>query len=1084
MHNNVNSQTTCCTCFESYHIQYFDPNMMNDQWLCMKCTADIFPFNSFDDDCMFRESIQSFFGICVVPFDISNLIFDPFELNNEDELTPLHEIDPDVNYFNHGYVPRDNCKYYNEHSFNKKFDDKNNFSVFHLNVRSLPKNQCDLVNYLNTLNTEFSVIGLSETWLNTNNCTLYDIDNYDHVCQYRQNKKGGGVSLFIKSDITYKVIDPLKVNDEFMECIFVEIDDCHVCPGKKSVLVGVVYRPPNTNLSDFNSRLEGILQLLKKENKLVYIMGDFNVNLLGIDTHPASSDFLNLLYAYAFFPLINKPTRVQNDTATIIDNIYCNYDYNEKLVNGILVTDISDHFPIFSINHSTELNKTVNYFYSRSFSQRNIEKFLNMLNEFDWNHLYSHTDCNLAFTYFHSNYKKIYDTCFPTKRTKKGYLNKKPWLSMALKNSIKTKNLLFLKSRKDPSLATVTSYKTYRNLLNSLLRKAEKQHYHELMENNKNNLRKSWQIIKNIINRRNDTKTNKKFLVDNRLITDRMAIADGFNDFYINVGANLAKSIPTNTNDPMAYMTDLYNNNSIYLCPTNDDEIRKVVALCKNSSAGWDGINAKMVKCSLNTILKPLVHLINLSLTQGKFPNELKLARVIPLFKSGDCQLFKNYRPVSVLPFFSKIYERIMHNRLLDFVDKNKLLYSYQFGFRPSHNTNNALMLLVDKILTGFDKNEITIGVFIDFSKAFDTVNHELLLKKLYRYGIRGVAHNWLTDYMNNRKQYVHYDGISSSTGNISCGVPQGSILGPLLFILYINDISKVSDNLCSILFADDSSFFIQGKDVTLMTSILNIELRKLVLWIQSNKLSLNVEKTNFILFKPRKKRIHESINIDINSRQIERIYHTKFLGIYISCDLSWDHHTRYISSKISKGIGIIYKLRKYLSFKTLLSMYYTFVFPYINYCIEIWGATTKHNLLTLHKLQKKAVRIITFSNYTEHTCPLFESLTVLNIYKLFVHYVGLFMFKSYNRLTPPSLRYMFNHNREYHDHETRQHHHYHVPIFNTQICQRNIRYNGVITWNYILENIEINCSYHSFKHRLKVQLLSNDVMEKMVLRY
>ena len=257
-------------------------------------------------------------------------------------------------------------------------------------------------------------------------------------------------------------------------------------------------------------------------------------------------------------------------------------------------------------------------------------------------------------------------------------------------------------------------------------------------------------------------------------------------------------------------MTDLYNNNSIYLRPINDDEIHKVVALCKNSSAGWDGINAKMVKCSLNTVLKPLAHLINLSLTQGKFPNELKLTRFIILFQSGDCQLFKNYRPVSVLPFFSQIYENIMHNRLLDFVDKNELLHSYQFVFRPSHNTNNALLLLVDRILTGFDKNEMTIEVFINFRKAFYTVNHELLLKKLYRYGVRGVIHNWLTDYMNNRKQYVHYDGFTSSAGNILCGIPQGSILGPLLFILYINDKSKVSDNLCPILFADDSSFFIQ----------------------------------------------------------------------------------------------------------------------------------------------------------------------------------------------------------------------------------------------------------------------------------
>ena len=350
-------------------------------------------------------------------------------------------------------------------------------------------------------------------------------------------------------------------------------------------------------------------------------------------------------------------------------------------------------------------------------------------------------------------------------------------------------------------------------------------------------------------------------------------------------------------------------------------EITETVKSLKNSSAGWDFIPASIAKQCLKHYIKPLTYLINSSFESGTFPEELKLAKVIPIFKSGVKQDISNYRPISILSFFSKVFEKTMYNHLINFIDANKILYKYQFGFRKSHSTNHAIISLAEKVSNAMDSGKISIGVLLDLRKAFDTVDHCILLDKLYKYGIRGTHWNWFK----NRKQYVCYSDTLSATMPITHGVPQGSILGPLLFILYINDLANVSENLFSILFADDTTVLIEGTNINTMIAALNCELAKLTEWLNANKLSINVSKSHYMVFHRSRRKINKG-NILLDTTILSQVTYTKFLGVILDDKLKWTHHISCIKNKISKGMGIILKARKVLKKKVLLQLYHSLV--------------------------------------------------------------------------------------------------------------------------------------------------------------
>ena len=437
--------------------------------------------------------------------------------------------------------------------------------------------------------------------------------------------------------------------------------------------------------------------------------------------------------------------------------------------------------------------------------------------------------------------------------------------------------------------------------------------------------------------------------------------------------------------------------------------------------------------------------------------------------------VFSNYRP-AVLPVFSKVIERLMYNRLFDFINENRLLYKYQFGFQKGKSTSMALIMLVDRISEALEKGEYVIGVFLDFSKAFDTVDHQILIEKLKLYGINGTEIEWFKDYLHNRTQYVTYNGEKSTSRHITCGVPQGSILGPLLFLIYINDLSTVSKDLFSILFADDSNMFIAGKNINDLSSKMNLALKDIQEWLCANKLSLNVLKTHYMVFTTQRKVVPD-IKLVIFNSVIERVYVTKFLGVQIDSKLNWKDHIKYIRKKLSKSVGIMYKARKKLTKPSLINLYYSIANPHFIYCNQVWGNAHKTILEPMHKIQKKFIRIITSSPYRAHTQPLFVANHMLDLYDINNYMSAIFMYNVLRTDKFTLFSSFYTLNNEVHDHDTRTAHDVHVPFARKCVRRFSIKIHGALVWNNIPDAIRNSDTPVSFKRAVKKFYIDRKIM-------
>ena len=1060
----------CSICFSYFHkkcCKQFCNEKDISNWLCFDCEK-LFPFHDIDDDdfTVTNSSLDLDLNLAHIYKESLDYDFKPFEYTEFSSSDFQQEIDPDNNFFNDIKL---NCKYYTESQLKHSISNKNGLSIIHFNCRSLNANFTKIEDCLNEIGKTFDIIAISESWLN-NNSIIPNLQGYECCHQPRISKKGGGVALFINNHLDFKILNKMTTAiDDVLECISVEL----IFEKSKNVVVSCVYRQPGTPIDICIDTLNAFFSpICKKKN--IYICGDFNINLLNSETHKGTRDFLDFLYSLGVYPLINKPSRIALGSSTLIDNIFTNNLQNNHF-SGLLINDISDHLPIFTVQLSClERKLYTKYITVRNTDDEAINAFRLALDKENWANIFNTDDVNICYDNFLNKFLQLFNEFCPVKQIKTSQ-NKvyKPWFTNGLKNACRKKNQLYAKYLSSNCNQALEKYKKYKNKLTKILRSCEKHYFDKILKEQSNNIRGTWKILNSIIGKNKVSKKYpEKFKQNNSIITNKKDISNGFNSFFVNIGPDLAKSIiPQENSDITDYLKES-TSNSMFIKPTNEKEILEIVSQADaKHSTDSDGLSMHILKKVFSSVCKPFTEICNKSLLNGVFPESMKVAKVIPLYKSGDNDVFTNYRPVSLLPQFSKILEKLFDLKLDNFIEKHNILADEQYGFRKSRSTSMAITHLIENLTDANEEKKFTAGVFIDLKKAFDTIDHSLLLKKLDHYGIRGVPNDWLKSYLSNRKQFVSFDDFNSNLMNISCGVPQGSILGPSLFILYINDICNVSKILKFVLFADDTNIFCSDTNILNLSKTVSKELDKLNIWFAVNKLSLNISKTNFIIFGNRK--FNEKLSITINEFEIERVYVTKFLGVFIDHKLNWKYHIENICTKISRNISIIYKASKVLGSHSLRSLYCTLILPYLNYCAENWGNTYQSNLNKIFLKQKKVIRIICKASYYDHTNLLFKGLNLLKLEDLIKLKNAIFMFKVFNRKLPPNLLSLFHEHTANKRYNLRTQQDFQPKTVRTKQKQMCISCQGIDIWNSIDRNIKSCNVLESFKFKYKKYLLS-----------
>jgi len=988
------------------------------------------------------------------------------------------------------------CEYYEPMEFTKGFsessiDDGNHSrSYFHLNCRGLSANWeqfRDLLCDLHSDSFSFDFIGISEVYRCDRDMRISLPGYHNIITRVRDINDDcrGGVGLFTKDNIDFKVRDDLSVFiPHVFESLFIEIKPL----SGKPYVVGVIYRPntaPRADIDIFTTTLLELMDHVNNEKKIGVIMGDMNIDLLKFDIHDDTNAYLDGIFSRGFLPVILRPTRICATTASLIDHMFTN-DIMQHSFSGIIVTDVADHFGTFHITNNKKKHNKSMINNIRIFSEKNVNSFKLALRNTNFSQILNILCPNQAYDRFITLYKEAFELSFPSisYNYSRKSIKRETWMTSGLLVSSKYKSKLFTKKMKKPNDSNINKYKIYLNIFNKLKRKAKQNYYKTALELNKSNMKQTWKILNQAIGKQNNkSKFPQSFKINDETITDQSIIANEFNTFFTNIGHNVSHNVPHSSKSFDEYLPG-HHDHSIFLDPVDSEDVISIVKNIKpKTSSGQDEISPKLLICTISETVIPITHIINRSMETGIFPDALKCAKVIPIYKASDPSIMNNYRPVSLLPSFSKILERVMYNKLMNFLNFNNLLYRHQYGFRASHSTIHPLIHLLNHCAEANNQNpsKYTLAVFCDLSKAFDTISHKILLHKLNRYGIRGIANKWVESYLLNRSQYVQIQNNKSICLNVKCGVPQGSILGPLLFLIYINDISN-SANVNILSFADDTTIYASHTDLNVLFNQANQNIDKIFNWFCANKLSLNANKTKYIIIRPPSKPCHtEHHNILINNIPLSRVsinhqeQACKFLGIYIDEFLNWKYHIRYINTKIARSLFIMKQVKHFLPYESLRTLYFSLVHPYLSYGITVWGNSNHNIARKTITLQKRAIRTIFNTYYNSHTDPLFKQSRILKISDLYKHDVLLFMHDFVQHRLPISFDNLFKYNRDVHNtYETRQTDLFHISATKNKFVDKFPLYEYPNIWNEWFPVIEVNVSRNRFKNKVKSILLND----------
>ena len=549
-------------------------------------------------------------------------------------------------------------------------------------------------------------------------------------------------------------------------------------------------------------------------------------------------------------------------------------------------------------------------------------------------------------------------------------------------------------------------------MTSSYIRSSKREFFKNAVESDRN-CKELWKHLKdlNSTTKQNITSLKK----DDTLLTNVKDIVNHLNDHFSTIGSKLIQN-PKQTFESEK-ITSFVNEKisehvffSLYTV-TVSDVLKELEDLDSSKSTGLDELGPRILKLSAPIIADSLTHIINLSLCTCIFPNILKDARVAALYKGGDDTDVNNYRPISVLPTVSKIFEKLVYKQLYSYLVRHKLLLKQQSGFRAGHSCNTALIKLIDNWLNEMDKGNFNCALFLDFRKAFDIVNHEILLSKLRLYRCDDHCINFFKSYLSDKSQKVKIGQETSEFKPIHSGVPQGSILGPLLFVIFINDLPLVLKNVNADLYADDTTIHKSASSIDVLNIALNDDFYNIKEWCSENDMVLNTDKTKVMLIGSTRRHLENEndvrIKVDENTF-ITSVENQKLLGLYIDKTLSWEAHIDKLCSIIVNRLSLMSRIKLYLSSNSLKLYYNSYILSIMDYCCSVWGNATKTQINKIYKLQKRAARIILNVNTETPSSIMFKKLEWLTIYNSIEYFKAIMMYKCMNGLAPEYLSELF----------------------------------------------------------------------------
>lgn len=1016
---------------------------MTEDYPCSVCGKQVI------SDAIFCNSCDSW-----VHFQCNHLSKSDFDsLVKSDESEPWSCIKCNFDALNH---VDNSCEFYDVPSFNSKNLNDKNLSFLHLNISSSDKHFDNFDTFLKSLNHTFKIIGISETRIRSGN-TDFPLQDYK-AFHTPTEAEAGGTSLYIQESLKpsrRQDLESFLYVPKTLESTFGEFSQ-----GSSNFVVGTIYKHPFMKVLDFIPLLGPVLDKVSSEGKALILLGDFNINLLNFDKDPNVFKFLDTLGSYLLKPYINIPTRISDHSETVIDNIFIS-SVPFSACSGNFITGISDHliqFTVLDNANSSTLPETLFY---KDWKNFNSIRFSEEFESTDWPTILAPEKLNpeLSFISFYDKINHMINENLPlkliTKKQKKRDL--KPWITKGILKSMSIRDKLlkkFIKAKNQDSKTLLHSkYKSYRNRITDLLRVSKKLHYQNFFNLNSKNPKRTWEGINEIINK-NTRKTASTIIlnVNNKTVTDPSSISDEFNLFFTTVAEKIQSEIPKVGNFEN-YINRLESPESFFFSPVTKPEIIKVIhSLDQSKSTGDFSIPKQVFNSVPDKLAEILEILINLTFETGIFPSSLKKVKVIPVFKNkGSNQDVTNYRPISLLSNVDKIFEKLVYSRLISYLERHNILSDRQFGFRKKHSTKLALISLTEEIRRYLDSGQFACGVFIDLQKAFDTVDHDILLRKLELYGVRGIANKWFRSYLSNRIQYVSYLNSKSTCKNISVGVPQGSVLGPLLFLIYINDLCNALQFSKTSLFADDTSIIYSDLCLQNIEDRINLDLDNLFIWLCANKISLNITKTKILLFRNVHKILNHNLEFKINSQPIYLSQSVKYLGVTLDHFMNWSLYTKSLCSKLNSANGAISRLRHYVPRTTLIQIYYALFFSHLNYACQVWGQTTNPNIQRVFILQKKCLRLMTFSDFNAPSSQLFSNLGLLKFSDLVkVRNVSL-IHQILTNQCPTRVSSIFSLSYYHHGHHTRGNN---INLLSRPLCRtlaygvNSITYQSILHWN------------------------------------